>query len=305
MRWPGGKSFAFTIFDDPDSQILASCRRVYDFLTDSGLRTTVGVWPCAPIREANSPGETCASAAYRTYIQELQGRGFEVGYHNTTAHSSPRPEIARGLDVFGGYFGDSAITMANHYNAEAIYWGQSRLSGIRRTIYQAATLGRTTGAFSGHIEGSPYYWGDLCKQRVRYCRSFAYSMTNTLRACPWTPYHDPDRGLVNYWYASSDGANKERFLQILSEPKQDELEAEGGACIMYTHFGHGFVEDGVLDARFQSLIERLSRKNGWFVPVSTLLDYLLSERGDPVITQAQRKTIEWRWLTRKLVSGTS
>ena len=28
---------------------------------------------------------------------------------------------------------------------------------------------------------------------------------------------------------------------MLTEAAQDRLEAEGGACIMYTHFGHGFV----------------------------------------------------------------
>ena len=45
MIWPGGKSFAFTIFDDPDSQTLEAGREVYALLADLGFRTTKGVWP--------------------------------------------------------------------------------------------------------------------------------------------------------------------------------------------------------------------------------------------------------------------
>jgi len=304
IKWPGGKAFAFTIFDDPDSQTLSGVRSVYDFLSDAGLRTTVGVWPCGPTRERNSPGETCAGIEYRQYIQELSRRGFEAGYHNTTAHSCFRKEIAKGLETFTDCFGSAPITMANHYNAEAIYWGRDRLGGARQVIYRAATLGREN-RFYGHIESSSYFWGDLCKNRVRYCRNFAYGNVDTLQACPWMPYHDAERPYVNYWFASSDGANVNSFLRLLSEKNQDELEERGGACIVYTHFGLGFVEGGALNDRFRLLIDRLSRKNGWFVPVSTLLDYLLAQRTDSVITAAQRRDLELRWLRGKLLRGTS
>lgn len=304
IKWPGGKAFAFTVFDDPDSQTLDGVRSVYDFLSDAGLRTTVGVWPCAPTRERNSPGETCGGIEYRQYIQELNRRGFEVGYHNTTSHSCFRKEIAEGLDAFTDFFGAAPITMANHYNAEAIYWGRDRLGGARRAIYRAAALGREK-LFYGHIENSPHFWGDLCKSRVRYCRNFAYGNIDTLQACPWMPYHDPERPQVNHWFASSEGANVNRLLRLLSEENQDALEAQGGACIVYTHFGLGFVEGGTINARFRSLIDRLKRKNGWFVPVNTLLDYLLKNQTDSVIAAQQRRDMEWRWLRRKLLNGTS
>jgi hypothetical protein len=302
-KWPGNHTFAFTVFDDPDSQTLAGLRSVYDFLADAGLRTTVGVWPCGPTRETNSPGQTCQDIEYRKYVQGLSAGGFEVGYHNTTAHSSFRSEIADGLKVFADYFGQSPITMANHYNAEAIYWGRDRLSGTHRLLYSAATLGRNT--FSGHVEQSPYFWGDLCKNQVRFCRNFTYHHINTLRSCPWMPYHDPDRGYVNYWFASSNAKNVSSFLHLLSEENQDQLEAEGGACIVYTHFGLGFVRDGSLDPRFRFLIDRLKRRNGWFVPVGTLLDYLLSQRSDATISSAQRRKLERHWLGEKLLRGAS
>jgi hypothetical protein len=304
MEWPGGKRFAFTIFDDPDAQILRGFRRVYGFLSELGFCTTIGVWPRGPIREPNSGGETCASPSYLSYAQELQRGGFEIGYHNTTRHSSFREETREGLKVFRDCFGSSQITMSNHYNAEAIYWGQARLGGTRRTLYRAANSWR--GAkFYGHIPESPYFWGDLCSENVLYCRNFAYPDVNTLRACPWMPYSDPQRNYVNYWYASAEGANVNSFVSILSEENQDRLEAEGGACIIYTHFGHGFVSDGTLDARVKSLLTRLGRKNGWFAPVATILNYLKERRDVLAVSDAQRRSMEWRWLGRKLLKGTS
>ena len=96
-----------------------------------------------------------------------------------------------------------------------------------------------------------------------------------------------------------------RFVDTLSERNQDRLEQEGGACIMYTHFGHGYVRDGVLDERFRQLMTRLSRKNGWFVPVSTLLDHLHQDAGYVTLTDQARRSLEKRWLWEKVWRGTS
>jgi hypothetical protein len=41
------------------------------------------------------------------------------------------------------------------------------------------------------------------------------------------------------------------------------------------------------------------------VPVSELLDYLLARRPDPVLTNAQRATLERRWLVHKLRYGSA
>jgi hypothetical protein len=128
---------------------------------------------------------------------------------------------------------------------------------------------------------------------------------NTLAVCPYMPYHDPTRPWVRYWFASSEGAKYPSFARMVCEANQDRLEEEGGACIMYTHFGHGFLDGGRLHPRFIALMERLAAKNGWFVPVSTLLDYLRAQRTDHVLTNAQRRELEWRWLRHKVGRGTS
>ena len=303
--WPEGKTFAFTVFDDPDAQSCEAGKRLYGFLGDLGFRTTRGVWPGPTVREPNSPGDTCENREYLAHTRELQAQGFEVGYHNTTKHSSLRDETIRGLDRFRDYFGHDPRAMANHYNAEAIYWGGARLTPPLSAVYTVATFGRTNGVHFGHVHNHPAFWGDICRDRIEYCRNFVYSGANTLAACPWMPYHDPRRPLVQQWFASSEGSNVARFTATLSEAQQDRLEAEGGACIMYTHFGHGFVEDGQLQPRFKQLMERLAQKNGWFVPVSTLLDHLAQTRSDRTLTDSQRRALESRWLWEKLFRGTS
>jgi hypothetical protein len=96
------------------------------------------------------------------------------------------------------------------------------------------------------------------------------------------------------------------FNRRLSEAEQDRLEAEGGACIMYTHFASGFWSDGELNPRFREVVRRLARKNGWFVPVTTLLDHLVAQHREPsVLTSAQRRALEVRWLRSKIRVGYS
>jgi hypothetical protein len=304
VAWPDGKRFAFTIFDDPDGQTVEDGKRIYDLLGELGFRTTRGVWPGGAVRTPNSAGATCADPEYLRHTQALQRAGFEIGYHNHTRHSSTREEIVAGLDAFREFFGHDPVAMANHYNADAIYWGPARLTQPIRAGYLLATAGRTNGRHFGHVPGHPSFWGDVCRARIRYCRNFVYADINTLAACPWMPYYDETKPFVNAWYASTEGSNAPRLIDALHERNQDRLEAEGGACIMYTHFGHRYVTDGVLSPRFIALVTRLSRMNGWFVPVSTLLAHLRPQ-GVHALTTAQRRRLERRWLAEKLFRGTS
>ncbi len=115
------------------------------------------------------------------------------------------------------------------------------------------------------------------------------------------PYFDEERPYVNNWFASSEGRDCHAFCQTISEANQNRLEEEGGACIMYTHFGAAdFYEDGPLNSDFRRLMERLSRKDGWFVPVSTLLDHIQKDRGRHVISVGERNRLERRWLIHRV-----
>jgi hypothetical protein len=305
VPWPEGRRFAFTVFDDPDASSEAS-RVVYHFLAGLGFRTTMGVWPLGPLRERNCPGETCADPAYRQHAAGMQSLGFEIGYHNAAPHYCTREEIVRAFELFREYFGAYPQSAANHFNADALYWGSARLHpGWCRALYDLATRGRQRHRFLGHVEGSPYFWGDLCREHIRYFRNFVFREIDTLKACPYQPYADPQRPFVRGWFCSAEGTDRRAFVETISEAHQDRLEEQGGMCIMYTHFGKGFVENGRIEPEFGRLMRRLSRKPGWFAPVATVLDHLHSVRGTQTIPPRALARMESRWLRSKLLHGTT
>lgn len=306
IRWPEGKDFAFTVFDDTDLVTLANTKPVYDFCLGLGMQFTKSVWPLRGSAVPRVGGLTCEDQEYLAWTRQLQSAGVEIGYHLATYHTSTRNESEHGLERFRELYGHYPLSMANHTGCdECIYWGSARLSGINRTVYNLLTRRRRHGRYFGHVSDHPLFWGDLCKARIKYVRNFVTGEINTLKFCPSMPYYDPERPLVNYWFSASEGPEVRAFVRRISERNQDCLEAEGGACIMYTHFACGFVTDGKLNPRFEQLMTRLARKNGWFVPVATLLDYLLEQRGHREITRPERAQLERRWLGTKLFTGTS
>ena len=303
IEWPAGKDFAFTIFDDPDLNSVENVAAIYSFLCDLGLRTTKAVWPIQGSDKPKIGGTTCEDKRYLKWVLSLQKQGFEIALHNVTYHTSIREQTSRGLDTFRQLFGHDPYSMSNHSGChEGIYWGRERLSGNKRTMYDLLhlQLNGKRRQFQGHVTTSPLFWGDLCRERIKYVRNFVLGDINTLNACPAMPYHDPARPYVNYWFAGSEGPRVDSFNAMTSEANQDRLIKEGGACIMYTHLASGFFERGAIDKRFRILMERLSRMNGWFVPVHTLLDHILDARGNYSITQPERSELETRWLYHKL-----
>jgi hypothetical protein len=305
VTWPAGKTFAFTIFDDPDDQTLANGRPVYDFLAERGFRTTKAVWPLAGTETSRHAGTTCEDPSYRAWVHELQTQGFELALHNVTHHTSTRAETIRGVERFAELFGEYPRAFANHTGCrESMYWGHARLTGPRRLVYGILVASKRR-RFEGHVAGSPFFWGDVCRARITYVRNFVFGDINTLKVCPYMPYHDPRRPYVNLWFAGADGGQLRTFTATLSEANQDRLVAEGGACILYTHLAAGFLDRGGLHPRFRALTERLSRLNGWFVPVSTLLDHLRQAGGERQISDRERRRLEIRWLWEKVWRGTS
>lgn len=306
IDWPDGKRFAFTVFDDTDDATVGNVRAVYAFLAGLGFRTTKSVWPLAGKGVPHAGGSTCADPQYLRWVQQLQRQSFEIGFHMATFHTSPRADTVQALDRFAEMFGAYPKSMAAHAGCEEnLYWGPSRISGARRVLYNVLTRERNRRRFRGHVEGDPLFWADVCRERIRYVRNFDFGDINTLKQCSMMPYHDPERPFVNYWFASSDGHDAGAFVRCIAERNQDRLEREGGACIMYTHFARGFLRDGRLDSTFARLMERLSRKAGWFVTVSTLLDFLGSRQGHRAISNGERRGLEGRWLWYKMRVGTT
>jgi hypothetical protein len=308
VRWPENKTFAFTIFDDTDLAAVENVAEIYELLYELGLRTTKSIWIKSDSRPDRLSGQTCDDPEYLEWIYKLQKQGFEIGWHMASYHSSGREKTIAALDRYRQLFESNPASMANHsQNCENIYWGSAKLSNpIYKFIYNLATGFKNHDKFMGHVEGSDYFWGDVCKQRIQYCRGFQFKEINTLKVCPYMPYHDPEKAYVNLWFCASDGAEISSFNSLLSEVNQDKLESEGGACIVYTHLARGFYRDGEFDKRFTELIKRLSEKNGWFVPVRELLDYLAERQESPhTITNSERNRLESHWLWQKLRFGRS
>ena len=304
MKWADGKSFAFTIFDDPDNQTVENGSPVYNFLYDNGFLTTKAVWPIRGKENPKVGGSTCEDQRYLQWCLGLQRRGYEIAMHNVTFHTSTRAVTHVGMERFRELFGHYPRTFSNHTGClEGIYWGNSRLSGMRETLYNLLVGNAQKNTHQGHVETSPLFWGDMCREKIDYVRNFVFKNTNVLEACPTMPYHDPTRPYVKHWFSACEGPTVRSFVKTISEARQDQLESEGGACIMYTHLAMGFYEGGALHTGFTHLMGRLGQKNGWFVPVEVLLDYLLRVNGSHDITPQQRRQLELRWILSKLRTG--
>lgn len=138
---PNGKDFAFTIFDDPDFDTVETTAAMYSFLADLGMRTTKAVWPLQGNGTPRVGGITCENERYLELVLDLNRDGFEIAFHNATYHTSTREQTAQGLETFRRVFGHDPTSMANHVGChEGIYWGSTRLSGMRRLIYNMLNL---------------------------------------------------------------------------------------------------------------------------------------------------------------------
>ncbi|HWJ62604.1 MAG TPA: hypothetical protein VNS19_11595 [Acidimicrobiales bacterium] len=298
--WPEGKRFAFTVFDDTDTMTLETGPPVYDLLTDLGFRITKSVWPVAPAGPPRTGGATCADPDYLAWVLELRDAGHEIGFHNASDHPSKREETIAALDTFRDLFGHDPRIGADHSgNIEAMYWGPKRLTGIRSWAYRQGTALTRPGAgvAQGDDTTSPYFWGDVLRDRIEYWRNFTYTELDVLRSCPAVPYHDPVRPYVNWWYASTHAPTLVPFLDLLDPQKLDALEEAGGACIVYTHFGVDFAKDGTVDPRFARGMEALAARDGWFAPASEVLDHIRAERhSEEPLTDRQRARMENRWV---------
>jgi hypothetical protein len=309
--WPDGKRFAFTIFDDCDLQTLENGPPVYEFLYDLGIITAKSVWMLDPINPPRVGGMTCQNPEYAKWVLYLAEKGFTIGLHNVSPGSSNREHTLKGFMLYENTFSKSPRIFANHADClEAIYWGKKRLGGINRTIYSLLIYmqmvlrhNHPTPAFCGEDEDTIYFWGDICRDKIRYVRNFVCDDINTLEYCPFMPYHDPLRPFVNNWFASTSGYDCKEFCRKVTKDNVLHLEEEGGACIMYTHFGKDFYKDGHLNPQFKEAMEFLATRNGWFVPPDIVLDYLVSWGRGKDISAAMRSELEWKWLKYKATIG--
>lgn len=306
-RFPQRKQFAFSVFDDTDGSTRENIEPVYHLLEELDMRITKSVWPLGPVPGARIGGTTLENRHYLDFILRLQERGFEIALHNVQNSDATRDVIEKGFGRFQDLIGQSPRIHCNHsMNRDNIYWGATRFKTASvRLAYNIATRCSRLKHFQGDVEESPYFWGDLCKARIAYVRNFVFDEINLDRINPTLPYHDPDKRFVNFWFSSSEGGTVNSFCKTVSEANQDRLASEGGVCIMYAHFAKGFSNGGRVDPNFERLMRRLRKMNGWFVPVSELLDHLRAGRTDSAIPAGELARMERKWFFSKLAKGTT
>lgn len=278
LVFPDGKRFAFTVVDDTDMATLERLKPVYEVFERYGMRTTKTVWvlESSDLSNTTNSGDTLSDPEYRAFILDLQRKGFEIALHGVRGGSSPRADIERGLEEFREILGAYPRMQVNHsLNEDNLYWGPHLYSFA--PLRWAAPLA-IRHRFSGHDPQSPYFWGDIARERIKYVRRFTYSNINLRSVAPSMPYRLEDKPYVNYWFPTANGDRVVEFSELLKPENLDRLEREGGVCLVYAHLGSGsFTRAGAADPRFEARIRELTRRNGWFVPASQILDFLASQ----------------------------
>jgi hypothetical protein len=299
MKWPLNKEFAFTIIDDTEFSTIENVKPVYDYLLSKDIKTTKTVW-VYPARDSFK-GQTIQDKDYLEFLLQMEREGFEIQLHNVGSGRFTRREIIEGFEIFKEKFGRFPSLHINHAsNPDNIYWGYKRYGLILRFLIRILK-GRKRSYYGDEIE-SDYFWGDLSKKHIRYIRNRVFNGINTLCYDPKMPFMEKSKRYSNYWFSSSDGHTIEEFNNLITKGNIDKLIKENGLCIIYTHFAFGFLEqNGEINRIFKENMDYLSKQNGWFVPATDILDYLLKIKGENFVNTFYINVLDLIWLVERAI----
>jgi len=277
MIIPNDKTFAFTILDDTDNATLKNVEPVYEFLYELGLRTTKSLWVYPP-RDNFFGSETTCDKLYLEFLKRLKSRGFELSLHSVGSGDFRSQEIRNGFEEFKRLFGDYPNVHANHSrNPDNIYFDPKlRFAPPLSWAMQFFNILRNRRTqYAGEDERSDFFWGDLHKEHIKYSRSRTFNNVITSEIDKYMPYRKKSlMKYSNYWFSSSDGHTVQEFNDLISRENVDRLAESGGVSIIYTHFAEGFCRNGKLDKTFKKNLEYLASLDGYFMPVSEVLDLM-------------------------------
>ena len=306
MEFPNGKRFAFTILDDTDDSTVSNVAPIYAHFRDIGMRTTKTVWPvgCPEGSRLFFAGETLEDEGHLALAHKLAESGFEIASHGATMESSDRERTLRGLEFLKKEFGAYPRLYCNHgFNRENLYWGGKRFQSLLLKRLTRFAPGNRTVTYHGDDGRSPYFWGDQCLAHIQYVRNFTFRRLDMLSVNPEMPYRLRGTKYVNLWFSTSDAPDVGAFNRLLTRDRIDELEEQGGICIISTHLGKGFVQDGRLHPNTESILRYIAQKPGWFVPVSDVLDHLRNKQGrGNELSGTECLKLELRYIADKLLS---
>jgi hypothetical protein len=296
--YPQGKDFIFSIYDDTDVATLDSIRPIYDYLNLLNIKTTKSVWPLGTNLQSSYRGsDSLENENYATYIKKLHDRGFEISFHSATMVSSRRKKIDYALKLFYDILKFYPRSYTAHAgNRENIYSGSSKFTtDLLKKAYKILYY-KKNGYYQGHIQDSEFFWGDMVLKYFDYVRNFVFDEINLLNIGVIFPYTTSFHPWVKYWFFTSDADNVAEFNRLISEKNQQKLEDERGICIISTHFGKGFVKEGRLNDTTKKLLKKISNRNGWFVPVSEVLDFMRKKNSNNEISSYSLLKLELKFI---------
>ena len=301
INWPNGKRFSFTIIDDTDNSTVSNIAPVYSLLKECGLITTKTVWVYPPRDQFK--GQCLKDEQYLEFIRLLIQDGFEIASHGVGSGNFKSEEIEEGFREFNNLLGFYPNIHINHSrNPDNIYWGYKRF--VFPLAWAMKMSKKRRLLFQGENPNSQHYWGDLSKLYIKYRRNHVFNGINTLKQDPCMPaFSKSKEKYANYWFSSSDGHTIKEFNALINKKNIDMLEREGGCCIVYTHFAEGFVDEtGTVNKEFEERIKYLKSKDGWFVPVGEILDFLLKTKNkDACASYPYLLGLDLRWTVQRLI----
>ena len=284
LRWPPYPYRAgFTITDDTDASELPAVRAVYDVLAAHRVRVTRTVWafrpeePCGipPMPAQMQRGITLEDPDYLRYCERLGAEGFEICLHGATAGNNRRALIERAFAQLDRHFPRAWTYICHAKNADNPYWQEQ---AVPRGPLRWAVSGFVHAyRCSGEDPASPYFWGDLCRERVRYIRLYRTRQPNVLAVNPSLPYFEPEKPFVRGWFT----ACKRSFTHVTRHEVLGALERDWGLCVLYQYLFRwadplvGGARPGFVDG-----VERLvEHPRIWCDTTSRLLDRLRLVQG--------------------------
>ncbi len=284
LRWPPYPYRAgFTMTDDTDDADLERVRIVYRALAEAGIRITKTVWVAPPEERCGIPplpdrileGITLEDPDYLRWCEQLGTQGFEIALHDPTAGNNRRALYERAFALLDRHFPPAHTHIAHARNADHLYWQEGVVArGPLRWLLDRVARRHQS---SGHEPASPYFWGDLCQQRIRYMRLFRTRALDTLSVNPSMPYFEREKPFVRGWFS----ATKRSFTAATSETALAALVRDWGLCMLYQYVCRwGDPATGRPLPAFAAGVARLAAARAvWTEPASVLLDRLRHIQG--------------------------
>ena len=257
----------FCVTDDTDAATFQQVKAVYDFLLARNFRTTKTVWAFKPMDRCGVPpvpdsvlrGITLEDPRYLDYCRKLHERGFEICLHGASAGNNTREYTVKAFDFLEHNIGPSDTFICHSKNADNLYWEHKVTSlPILRTLLKC----HSKHSCSGEVESSPFFWGDLCTEKINQIRLFRTRRLDTLRGNPSMPYFDRCKPFVNGWFS----ATKRRLIDCATPQARARLKRNYGLTVLYQYlFRYADPKTLTLDLRFTWAVDDIAGDSGILV----------------------------------------